>query len=69
MPFKDQEHGEEMMVVVKRGFGVDYEEKEGSPLLEDDIRRDAPGMTWKEIQCIDMEAPEFLSKWNSEQDD
>ncbi|EEU38720.1 uncharacterized protein NECHADRAFT_83142 [Fusarium vanettenii 77-13-4] len=61
--FKDEERGEEMMVVVKRGFSVDYEETEGSPLLEDDIRRDGPGMTWKEIQGIDMEAPEFLVRW------
>ncbi|KAM0421332.1 hypothetical protein ACHAPT_010862 [Fusarium lateritium] len=49
---KDGEYGKEMMIVVKRGFGVDYEEKEGSPLLEGrDIRRDAPGMSWKDIRC------------------
>ncbi|RSL41951.1 hypothetical protein CEP54_015657 [Fusarium duplospermum] len=41
-----------IMVVVKGGLGVDYEEKEGSPLLEKDIRSDAPGMTWQEIQYV-----------------
>lgn len=65
-----------IMVVVKRGLGVDYEEKEGSPLLEKDIRRDAPGMTWQEIQYIHH--PDFyiedmllygLYVWELEQDD
>lgn len=45
----------EMMVIVMRGSGVDYEEKKGSPFIEDDIRRGLPGMTWKQIRavCID----------------
>jgi hypothetical protein len=39
-----------MLVVVKRGVGVDYAEKEGSPFLSfGDIRKFSPGMTWKEI--------------------
>jgi hypothetical protein len=39
-----------MLVVVKRGAGVDYAEKEGSPYLPyGDIREDSRGMTWKEI--------------------
>ncbi|KAH7268835.1 hypothetical protein B0J15DRAFT_510594 [Fusarium solani] len=59
---KEGERGKEMMVVAKRGFGVDYEEKEGSLLLENDIRRDAPGMAWQEIQCINMQA-EFPPQW------
>ncbi|KAB5576381.1 hypothetical protein GE09DRAFT_1282037 [Coniochaeta sp. 2T2.1] len=37
-------------VVVKRGDGVDYEEKPGSRLIRSDIRRDFPGMTWGQIQ-------------------
>ncbi|KAJ4188822.1 hypothetical protein FALCPG4_008497 [Fusarium falciforme] len=53
---KEGERGKEMMVVFKRGFGVDYEEKEGSPLLENDIRRNAPGMTWQEIHRIDLDS-------------
>ena len=39
-----------MLVVVKRGVGVDHAEKEGSPFLPfGDIRIFSPGMTWKEI--------------------
>jgi hypothetical protein len=39
-----------MLVVVKRGAGVDYAEKEGSPCLPyGDIREDSHGMRWKEI--------------------
>ncbi|KAI8664574.1 hypothetical protein NCS55_00966800 [Fusarium keratoplasticum] len=74
---KEGERGKEMMVVFKRGFGVDYEEKEGSPLLKNDIRRNAPGMTWEEIRRINMEAGfphgdhSMYSqyKWESEEDD
>ncbi|RMJ14400.1 hypothetical protein CDV36_005952 [Fusarium kuroshium] len=69
-----------IMVVVKRGVGVDYQEKEGSPLLEKDIRRDAPGMRWQEIQYIHDPDPhpdsfideEFLFapyRWEPEEDD
>lgn len=51
-------HGErdkELLVVAKRGIGVDYEEKLGSPFLEDDIPREMPGKAWKEIRavCVD----------------
>lgn len=43
------------MVIVKRGSGVNYEEKKDSPFIESDIRRDLPEMTWKQIRalCID----------------
>jgi hypothetical protein len=42
-----------MLVVVKRGAGVDYAEHEGSPYLPfGDIREYSPGMTWKEIHNI-----------------
>ncbi|SPQ18238.1 595b4278-7ac7-4ce7-ba6c-15d2eeaa20f0 [Thermothielavioides terrestris] len=41
----------ELLVIVKRGSGVDYEEKEDSPLTEDDIRRDFPGKTWGQIRA------------------
>ncbi|PKK55180.1 hypothetical protein CI102_10, partial [Trichoderma harzianum] len=37
----------EMLVVVKRGRAVDYEEKQGSPYVEEgDIRAEFPGKTW-----------------------
>ncbi|RTE83855.1 hypothetical protein BHE90_001617 [Fusarium euwallaceae] len=69
-----------IMVVAKRGVGVDYQEKEGSPLLEKDIRRDAPGMRWQEIQYIHDPNPSpdsFLDeefayvpyRWEPEEDD
>jgi hypothetical protein len=46
------EIGKELLVVVKRGDGVDYAEKEGSPYLPiGDIRQDSPGMTWKDIKA------------------
>jgi hypothetical protein len=43
----------EIRVIVKRGVGVDYEERRGSALLtEGDIRRDVPGdRTWKWIKA------------------
>ncbi len=46
---------QELIVIVKRGSGVDYEEKKDSPFLECDLRRDLPGMTWNQIRalCID----------------
>lgn len=42
----------ELMIVVKRGKNVDYEEKSNSPLLPNirDIREDCPGMGWAEIR-------------------
>jgi hypothetical protein len=51
----DGERDKEIIVIAKRGTGVDYEEKRGSPFLEIDIRREMPGKTWKEIRavCID----------------
>ncbi|KKP03787.1 hypothetical protein THAR02_04117 [Trichoderma harzianum] len=48
------EIGKEMLVVVKRGRGVDYEEKEGSPYIKaGDIRAAFPGKTWGEIKACD----------------
>ncbi|KAF3057689.1 hypothetical protein CFAM422_012204 [Trichoderma lentiforme] len=48
----DGEIEKEMLVVVKRGRGVDYEEKQGSPYLEQgDIREELPGKTWAEIKA------------------
>ena len=44
----------EMMVVVRRGTGVAYAETEDSPLLEDDMRRDIPGIPWDDIRYMGM---------------
>ncbi|KAI0862893.1 hypothetical protein F4860DRAFT_102386 [Xylaria cubensis] len=45
------ERNKEFMVVVRRGRGIDYQEKLGSPFLAiDDIRQDCPGMSWAEIK-------------------
>jgi hypothetical protein len=49
---RPEEIGKEVLVVVKRGDGVNYAAKEGSPYLPvGDIREDLPGMTWKEIKA------------------
>jgi hypothetical protein len=46
------EREKEVLVVIRRGRGVDYVEKEGSPYLVDgDIRTDMPGKTWKDIKA------------------
>ncbi|KAK7427584.1 hypothetical protein QQZ08_005859 [Neonectria magnoliae] len=51
----DGERHKEIMVIVKRGYHVDYEEKRNSPFVDSDIHMDLPGKTWKEIRtiCID----------------
>ncbi|OIW30147.1 hypothetical protein CONLIGDRAFT_632240 [Coniochaeta ligniaria NRRL 30616] len=50
------EGGNEILIVAKRGAGVDYRVKENSPYLKKwpDIRHKWPGKTWKEIRraCI-----------------
>ncbi|KAK7018395.1 hypothetical protein R3P38DRAFT_2982546 [Favolaschia claudopus] len=46
------ERQKEVLVVVKRGDGVDYAEKEGSPYLASgDIREDMEGQTWKQFKA------------------
>ncbi|KAK7424067.1 hypothetical protein QQX98_000677 [Neonectria punicea] len=51
----DGERHKEIMVIIKRGHNVDYEEKRNSPFIDSDIRMEFPGKTWKEIRtiCID----------------
>ncbi len=51
---EEGESHKELLVVVRRGRGIDYSEKEGSRFISRDIRRDVPGMTWREIRenCI-----------------
>ena len=41
----------EVLVVVRRGAGVDYEVRADAPLLEKDIRRGIPERTWGEIRA------------------
>jgi hypothetical protein len=42
----------EIEIIVKRGAGVDYAQKEGSPYFPvGDIRFDRPGMTWKDVKA------------------
>jgi hypothetical protein len=43
----------EMLIIVKRGSSIDYEEKKGSPFAEMDLdlRRDYPGKTWHQIRA------------------
>lgn len=43
----------EMLVVARRGEGIDYAEKLGSPLLRHDIRERWPGMTWAQFRGDD----------------
>ncbi|KAF8156207.1 hypothetical protein K438DRAFT_1910118 [Mycena galopus ATCC 62051] len=46
------ERDKEVLVVVARGRGVDYVEREKSPYLKDGhIREDNPGKTWRQIKA------------------
>ncbi|KAF9870696.1 hypothetical protein CkaCkLH20_11798 [Colletotrichum karsti] len=51
------EKRKEMMVVVRRGTGVDYEEKKDSPFIDSDIRRDCGGKSWEQIRRERVEEP------------
>ncbi|KAM7211823.1 hypothetical protein V8F06_012796 [Rhypophila decipiens] len=44
------ESNKEVLVIARRGKGVDYEEKENSFYIFGDIRQYAPDMSWKEIR-------------------
>ncbi|RYP47261.1 hypothetical protein DL768_006645 [Monosporascus sp. mg162] len=50
------ERFKEFLIVARRGHGVDYQVKIGSPFIFRDIRQACPGMTWREIkrEHIDM---------------
>ena len=53
----------EVMILVKRGDGTDYQEKKGSPLIFSDIRRDFNGIdTWTEIRHRCPDVPDDESK-------
>ena len=65
------EIGKELLVVVKRGDGVDYAEKEDSPHLAiGDICEDLPGMTWMDIKADqDAFSKRFDDYYESDDDD
>ncbi|KAJ7167600.1 hypothetical protein C8R46DRAFT_1034265 [Mycena filopes] len=71
---KDGERDKEILVIVKRGRGVDYAEKKGSPYLEDgDIREAMPNKTWKEIKtelrhADDDDDDDFFSDYEAEEE-
>ncbi|KAH6626637.1 hypothetical protein B0J18DRAFT_425297 [Chaetomium sp. MPI-SDFR-AT-0129] len=52
------EQKKELMVVVRRGHDVEYEEMEGSPFIESDIRRGLPEMEWKQIRVWYIDDPD-----------
>ncbi|KAJ7191850.1 hypothetical protein GGX14DRAFT_701502 [Mycena pura] len=59
---KDGECEKEILVVVKRGRGVDYAEKKDSPYHSDgDIREAGLGKTWKQIKAS-------LPRWDEDDD-
>ncbi|RYP68275.1 hypothetical protein DL771_006777 [Monosporascus sp. 5C6A] len=52
----DGGYKKEMMVVARRGAGVDYAEAEGSPFIRNDIRNDMEGRTWCAIRHYHVDA-------------
>lgn len=60
------EKGKEILVVARRGKGVDYTENGTSPMMERDIRRQWPGMTWGQIRYMGIG---WHWEWLHEEDD
>lgn len=52
---KQGEKQKEILVVARRGNGVDYTENGTSPMLPGDIREHWPGMTWGQIRYMGMD--------------
>lgn len=65
------EKEKELLVVARRGKGVDYAVNEASPLLQHDIRRFWPGMKWGQIRymAIDWFFEEKCQEANFDEDD
>jgi len=60
------EREKEILVIAKRGYGVDYTENPASPLLDGDIRAEMPGMTWSEIKReLSMLCKDSDDDWSS----
>lgn len=51
-PSPGSEKNKELLVVVKRGRDADIAEKDGSPMMPEDIREWAHGMTWAQIRRL-----------------
>ena len=65
----DSEPKRELMVVVKRGDGVDYQEKKGSPLIECDLRRELDGTdAWTKIRALCFDGSDDESEAEDEAD-
>ncbi|RYP09133.1 hypothetical protein DL765_008558 [Monosporascus sp. GIB2] len=52
----DGGHEKEMMIVVRRGAGIDYAVAEGSPFMRGDIRKDMDGRAWRAIRHYRVDA-------------
>lgn len=65
------EKQKELLVVARRGKGVDYAVNEASPLLQYDIRRYWPGMKWGQIRymTIDWFFEEMCQEADFDEDD
>ncbi len=60
----------EVMIIVKRGDGVAYQEKKGSPLIFSDIRRNFDGVdTWRELRPRCPYVPDHESKDENRDED
>lgn len=46
------EKEKEILVVARRGTGVDYKENGTSPMMRNDIRKDWPSMTWGQMRYM-----------------
>lgn len=54
---EEGESYKELLIVARRGEYVDYQEKEGSPFINRDVRKDIPDMTWQQIKENYIDVP------------
>jgi len=63
------EHTKEILVIVKRGVGVDYAEKKQPTLLTNDVRENDAARTWEEVKvgsnevCTIMFTSDMTDDW------
>lgn len=50
----------QLLIIVKRGHGVDYKVKQDEPLADFDMRHDFPGQKWEDIGWSVIWDPELL---------
>ena len=67
----EREGSKDMLIIVKRGAGADYEERKDSPFAEmdPDWRRDFPGMTWRQIRAKHIDRAGYMSQLVDDDDD